>query len=365
MTWRLLPGRRRPGPPRRNPARAHTRPAAAWVTLCALGVVLLGGTAAQAEEVLLRFGDTVVPKGTIVYGDALVAGGTLDVAGTVTGRVVVAGGSVHVSGRVGGDVRAVGGDVVLASTAVVGGSAQASGGHVTIAPGAVVRGAAPSPPAPPPLPLPFPAPLPSPSPFPGPPAWMPPAILGWFAVWKLVAGLVLVLLLAAFVATTWFTAALVPGATAAVAGALERNPGGAGLAGVAVWLLAGPVMLLLALTVAGLLLVLLVISALLIAAQVGIGAVAVFVGRRVRPGRIAVEALIGAVLLALAFAVPHAGWLLGFAATIWGTGGVAMAIVERRGIQGPIPPAPSAPTSSPPSSPVPSPYQGPSARRLL
>lgn len=356
MTWRLLPGRRPPArPPRRGPLR--TRVAPAGVALLVLGAVLLGVTAAQAEDVLLRFGDTIVPQGTIVYGDAVVVGGRLEVAGTVTGNAVVAGGSVDVSGRVGGDVRAVGGDVVLGSTAVVGGRAQASGGHVTVAPGAVVGRAAPGPPATPPVPLPFPPPAPPPSPFPGPPVWMPPAILGWFAIWHLVAGLVIALLLVTFVGTAWFTAALFPGVTAVVAGALERNPGGAGLAGVAVWLLAGPVLLLLALTIAGLPLVLLAVSALLIAVQLGISAVAVVVGHRVRPGRIALEALVGAVLVALAFAVPHAGWILGFAATIWGTGGVAMAIVERRGVQGPMPPAPS--------SPAPSPYDGPSARRLL
>jgi hypothetical protein len=333
------------------------------LAVCALGIMLaagaFGATAARAEEVLLRVGDAAVPPGTIVYGDAVVIGGTLDVGGTVTGNATAAGGSVHVSGHVGGDVRAAGGNVILDSTAVVGGTVQASGGSVRIAPGAIIRKAPPGHPAPqappvspiPSMPFPPPSPGPSPSPlpwqFPGLPSWMPP-FFGVLAVWKLVGGVLLLLALLTFVVTAWATAAMFPGVTAAVAGALERSPAASVLAGALVWLLIGPVAVLLVLSVAGILLVLLLVSALLIAIQLGISAVAVLVGHRVRPGRLAVEAAVGALLLAIAFAVPHLGWLAGFAATTWGTGGVVVAIMERRQRHGPVPPAPPTPSSSPP-----------------
>jgi len=303
--------------------------------------------AAEAAELLLRVGNASVPPGTIIYGDAVVIGGTLDVGGTVTGGATAAGGSVDVRGHVGGDVRAIGGNVILESTAVVDGTVQSTGGSVRIAPGAVIR-RAPSGPQIPPVPIPpipFPPSLPSPSP--GAPYWMPPAFFGILAMWKLLAGLLLLFALFTFIGTAWLTAALFPGATAAVARTLERSPGAAGVAGVLAWFLVGPIAVLLILSVAGILLVLLLVAALLIAVQLGISAVAVLVGHRVHPGRIAVEALIGALLLAIAFAVPHLGWLAGFAATTWGTGGVVVAIMEYRRGRDPLPPAPPPTTAAP------------------
>jgi hypothetical protein len=334
--------------------------------LLAAGPLALGPHDARAAEMLLRVGDTTIPIGTIVYGDAITAGGTLTIDGTVTGNAMAAGGSVHVAGHVGGNVRAVGGDVVLEATAVVGGTVQAQGGSVRIAPGAVVRQGtqgAPSPAIPPAQPTPIPQipfspsqPFPMPSPHPGPPIWLlPPTLWGIVGAWKLLAGLAALIVLLAFAATTWVTAALLPGVTAAVADVLERSPGPSVLAGVVIWLLLGPVIVVLFLTVAGVLLVLLLVSALLIAIQLGISAVAVLIGRRVRPGRVPVEALVGAVLLAIAFAVPHFGWLIGAAATTWGMGAVAVAIMERRQTRGTVPPPPPAPST----------YRGPAPGRLI
>jgi hypothetical protein len=315
--------------------------------MAAAGVFVV--TAAQADELLLRVGDSVVPRGTIVHGDAIAVGGTLDVGGTVTGNAVAAGGSVHVSGHVGGDVRAAGGNVILDSTAVVGGTVQSAGGSVRIARGAVIRRAPPGlpapvpsvPPMPPPLPSPAPSPWPAtPWPFPGPPAWVPPAFFGILAMWKLLAGAVILAGLLSFIGMAWLTAAAFPGVTATVADVLERNPGAAGLAGVLAWLLVAPVAVVLVVSVAGIVVVLLLIAAALIAIQLGISAVAVLVGHRVRPGRIAAEALIGSLILAIAFAVPHLGWLAGFAAVTWGTGGVVVAIVEHRRNPSPAAPPP-------------------------
>ena len=317
-------------------------------------VWVFGAAAAGAEEVLLRLGNTTVPQGTIVYGDAIAVGGALDVAGTVTGNAIAAGGSVHVSGRVGGDVRAVAGDVILESTAIVGGGAQSAGGSVRVAPGAVVKGGAARGPAPSPGPpgqVPSVPPYPSPGPWPstGQPEWLPPALFGILAMWKLLAGVVIGLTLVSFIGMTWLTAAVFPGATAEVAGILERDPAAPVVAGVLVWILLGPAVVLLVVSIAGIVLVPLLFMALFIAMQLGMSAVSVLVGHRVRPGRIAIEALLGAVLLAIAFAVPHLGWLAALAATTWGTGGVAMAIVERR--RGWTPPAPAGPSAPSPSSP--------------
>ena len=329
------------------------------MALCVLGAAaggVFGVSAAQANELLLRVGDSVVSRGTIIYGDAVAIGGTLDIAGTVTGNAIGAGGSVHVSGHVGGDVRAAGGNVILDSTAVVDGTVQSAGGSVRVAPGAVIRKVPPGSSAPPlwfPTPTPtVPVPSPAPWPFPGPPVWMPPAVLTIIAMWKLLAGVLILVTLFSFIGMTWLTAAMFPGVTAAIARALERNPGAAGIAGVLVWLLIGPIAVALALSVAGILLVVLLIAALLIAIQLGISAVAVLVGHRVRPGRLAFEALVGSVFLAIAFAVPHLGWLAGFAAAAWGTGGVVVAIAERHRGPGPVPPTPSSPSASPPPSPV-------------
>jgi len=331
---------------------------AAGVAVVAAGV--FAASPAQAAEVLLRVGDSAVPRGTIVQGDAIVLGGTLDVAGTVTGSAVAGGGSVHVSGHVGGDVRAMGGNVILDSTAVVDGTVQSVGGSVRIAPGAVIRRVPPPGASVPPVPFPLPVPPPRtpssppiPWPFPGPPAWVPPAFFGILAMWKLLAGVLILITLLTFIGMAWLTAAAFPGATAAVVEVLERNPGGAGIAGVVTWLLVGPIAVLLVLSVAGVVLVLLLIAALLIAVQVGISAVAVLVGRRVRPGRLTFEALVGSLLLTIAFAVPHLGWLAGFAAVTWGTGGVVVAVMERHRSQAPTPPAPPASPSSTARLPVP------------
>jgi hypothetical protein len=305
---------------------------------------------ASAAELLLRIGDGSVPAGTIVNGDAIVIGGTLSVDGTVTGNATAVGGSVRVGGHVGGNVSATGGNVILDSTAVVDGTVRSEGGSVRVAPGAVIR-RAPAQSAPPsPFPRITPLPSPFPAPVPGVPFWMP--FYGVLAVWKLVAGVLVALALLTFVGAAWLTAVLFPGATAAVADTLDRNPGAAGLAGAAAWLLVGPVAVLLVLSVAGILLVLLLIAALLMAVQLGVSAVALLIGRRVRPGGVGLEALLGAVLLAIALAVPHVGWVAAFAAVTWGTGGVIVTIAERRGGGRPVPPASSTPTSpAPPASP--------------
>lgn len=95
----------------------------------ALGAAALGAPAAQAAQ--MRSGETVlIPAGTTIDDDLYVAGGTVTVAGNVTGDLVAAGGTVIVRGRVGGDVILAGGQVRVEGA--TGQSARVAGGEVRL-----------------------------------------------------------------------------------------------------------------------------------------------------------------------------------------------------------------------------------------
>ncbi len=316
---------------------------AAAVLVFALG----GRVPADAADMLLRVGNLEVPAGTAVHGDAIAVGGKLDVEGIVDGNAVAIGGSVEVGGRVAGSVRAVGGDAILRPTAVVGGAATAAGGRVRIAPGASLGGVHPQPappaapsPAPPGPSSPIPGPVPQPAPLP-PSWWGPPAVLGVIAALHFLYWLVALLVLAGFVGMNWLTAVLFPGTLAALAEDLERMPAAALGAGLAGWVLLWPLVVTLAMTVVGLILVVLIPALLLIAIQFGVTAVALLAGQRLRQSGIGRQVLVGSVVLAIAFAIPHLGWLLMLAAVTWGWGAVLLALAERvRTRRLPPPPAP-------------------------
>lgn len=288
------------------------------ILVLALGDLVPAG----AAEVLLRVGNLDVPAGTVAHGDAIAVGGKLDIEGTVEGDAVAIGGSVEVGGRVTGSVRAVEGDVTLGPTAVVGGTATAMAGRVRIAPGASVGGVPPAPSIPIPLPVPQPVPI-------APPWWGLPALLGVIAALHFLYWLVILLGLAGFVGMNWLTAALFPRALVALAGDLERMPAAALVAGVIGWVLLWPVIVILALTVVGLVLVVLIPALLLIAIQFGVTAVALLAGRRLHQSGLGREVLVGSVVLAIVFAIPHLGWLLMLAAATWGWGAVLLVLVER------------------------------------
>jgi hypothetical protein len=75
-----------------------------------------------------------------IDGDLYIAGGTINIMGTVTKDVVVAGGTVIINGRVGEDLRMAGGNITLSGP--VGGELVAAGGNINILQGATVaRGA--------------------------------------------------------------------------------------------------------------------------------------------------------------------------------------------------------------------------------
>jgi len=288
--------------------------------------------AAEAAELLLKIGDLQIPSGTVVHGDAVAVGGTLEVEGTVEGQAAAIGGNIEVGGRVMGSVRAVGGNVTVRPAAVVGGTVSAEGGQVHIAPGASVGGA-PARPAPP---------LPVPHASPAPPWWWPPVFLAVIAGFKALLWIAILILLAVFVSTTWLVAVLFPRATMSLAEALERAPWAALGAGVLGWVLLGLLATLLAVSVVGLPLLFLMPAALFVALQFGMTAIALLVGRRIHPSGIGLEVIIGTAALAIGFLIPNLGWLLGAAVGTWGLGVVVLALLERGRGRHVLPPTPGA-----------------------
>jgi len=352
--------------------------AAAGAIVAALLIFTSTVSSAQAAEFFFHVGDEVLTAGTTLPEDTVVAGGTLLVLGTVDGDATAIGGSVSVVGHVTGSVRAIGGNVLLYPTAVVDGQASVWGGRLEVAPGARVGGVAvpptsTSPPAPnplaPPVPLPQVPPVPLlphlgplpevPSPWYPPargpiPWWWPPVVLGILGGFKVLSWLAVALLLAGFVGLVWLTAALFPRPVVRLADALERAPGAALGLGLVVWALFVPAVIFLAFTIVGLPLVVLMPFVLLTMHLFGTAAIALVLGRHFRPSRMSIEVLVGAVVLALAFAIPHLGWTVLMIAGVCGVGTVPLALFGARR-ESPFPPSgPSSPKAEyPPAAPPP------------
>ena len=88
-------------------------------------------------------GDLVAAGGIVdlkgdVEGDALVTGGNIDVTGTIGGDLIASGGNVKIAGEVHDDVRVAGGRVEISSR--VNDNVIAAGGSITLSPKAVVSG---------------------------------------------------------------------------------------------------------------------------------------------------------------------------------------------------------------------------------
>lgn len=81
------------------------------------------------DDVFLA-GGTVFVRGTI-NGDLYAAGGTIEIDGTVTGDIIAAGGTILISGTVGQDIRAAGGTITISNTEIADGVSLA-GGSLTI-----------------------------------------------------------------------------------------------------------------------------------------------------------------------------------------------------------------------------------------
>ncbi len=295
-----------------------------------LGAVLASGSFAPvwAKEILLRIGDVRVPADTIVHGDAIAVGGSAYVDGTVEGDAIALGGSVDVRGHVTGSIRANGGSVVLRSTAVVGGEASALGGTVTQEPGASVGGrpVAPPPSTVPPFPVPN-APGPGPT-QPATPWWLPGIVATVLWMLHSLFWTAHLLLLAMFIGAAWSLAMLFPHAVERVGVVMERDAVMALVAGVVSWPVVMVVTVLLALSIVGVPLALSMPAVVIVAAQFGLTAVALVIGKRVHPSEAARETVVGALLLAIAFSFPGLGHLLGLAAVTWGLGAVLLALTE-------------------------------------
>lgn len=283
-------------------------------------------TPAWAKEILLRIGDVRVPAGTIVHGDAIAAGGSTYVDGTVEGDAVALGGSVDVRGHVTGSVRAMGGNVVLRSTAIIDGGATATAGTVIQEPGASVGGQQTMPP--PTFPLPLPGPPGPGEARPAPPWWLPGVFAGLLLMLHSLFWVGHLLFVAMFVGAAWLIAVLFPHAVARVRAVLERDAVMAFAAGVVAWPAVAVITVLLALTVVGVPLALAMPAVVIVAAQFGLAAVALVIGTRAHPSEPVRETVVGAVLLAIAFSVPGLGHLVGLAAVTWGLGAVVLTLTE-------------------------------------
>jgi hypothetical protein len=108
-------------------------------SICLLTLLLLiGSCAALAAEVAVtetttqvQVGrDIVIPADTVAAGDVVAVLGSIDILGEVHGNAVAVGGSISVNGPVKGDVVSVGGMVRLGADAVVDGEVTAIGGGV-------------------------------------------------------------------------------------------------------------------------------------------------------------------------------------------------------------------------------------------
>lgn len=117
----------------------------AWLFVVLLAVLALPG-GAQADEPdedeFVFGGDYTLPAGQTLDGNLVVFGGTatLESGARVIGDVVVFGGSVVIDGEVDGSVSVMGGSLSLGSQAVVHGDVSSLGGSLERAEGAQILG---------------------------------------------------------------------------------------------------------------------------------------------------------------------------------------------------------------------------------
>lgn len=99
-------------------------------TAVAIGLALWAAPAGvSAAEV--RSGETPeIPASQTIDDDLYIAGGTVKIAGRVTGDVVAAGGDIEISGQIGGSLQVLGGDVEI--TGDVAGAVRLLAGDITI-----------------------------------------------------------------------------------------------------------------------------------------------------------------------------------------------------------------------------------------
>ena len=262
--------------------------------------------------------DTVVPANT-VSKEAVAFGGSVRVEGRVEGSAVAIGGDVYVSGTVGQDAVAIGGTVVLAPGAVVHGDAVAIGGSVQRAEGARVDGQITS------MGVPGLSSLRN-------LRWLPdfhrwPGLMvpfgPWFWGWgHQFTGLLSSLALGAIIL------ALLSNNVEHMVGALPDNWGRFALIGFLGYLVAIPLIAMVAITIIGIPLALLLALALVAARFLAYTVVSLFVGRQLLERLIThsvspfAELLFGVLVLFVIRFVPLVGWLVGLVVAIIGLGAV-------------------------------------------
>lgn len=260
--------------------------------------------------------DIFIPEGT-ASSEAVAFGASVRVEGTVERSAVAIGGDVYVSGSVGKDAVAIGGTVVLAPGAVVHGNAVAIGGSVQRAESARVDGDTTS------------------ISIPGldrlrrlswPPdfyRWQRFAVpFGpWFWLWgRQLTGLLSSLALGIIILV------LLPNNVEHMVAVLPNNWGRFALIGFLGYLVAVPLMVLMAITIVGIPLAMLLGLALAAARFLAHTTVSLFVGQRLLeqliPHKVSpfVELVVGLLGLFLVRFVPLVGWLVGWVAALVGLG---------------------------------------------
>lgn len=258
------------------------------------GIVLIPHVVLAADDVI-RSGDIVIPADEKVLGDVISFRGEVSVYGEVFGDVVALAGPVTVysGGVVHGDVVALIGAIDLRTGGMIGGDQVGLGGIGRIA-------------------------------VPAPPSLR--NIRPGFTIFNLVIRVVLALLIGA----------LFPNALARVTGKLEAQAGQCAGAGVLAWLAILPLAVVVALTIVGIPLSLLLVLALWAAYNLGFAAISMLAGKRILSGQQAGSLLalaVGAFLLSVLIAVPFMGWLVRIVLGLLGVGAVTL---TRFGTQKPI-----------------------------
>jgi Polymer-forming cytoskeletal len=277
------------------------------------------------DEVSTTVGDVVVEG--IVEGDVHSGMGDIVVNGDVGDDITAGFGSVEVYAPVGGDIEAGFGDVYI--DAPVGGDIDVGRGYVELGPGAHVHGN-----------VyygsgqiqPHPAAVVEGNLVTG----MRPDIAhepDWFGIHGLVGW---VFGTVAFVACSVLLAVLAPGVLLAAARRAEESPGWSLLFGVASVPVVVVLAVVLAVSIIGIPLLLLLAPAYLAFVFFGALVAAYFVGRRVvfatghyRGGN-ALAAMVGALILAVAYLIPVLGGLLLYSFALFGTGAAILALFSRR-----------------------------------
>jgi hypothetical protein len=289
-----------------------------------LGLVALLPLPAHAFE-NKAFGDVVVEAGE-VEDEVSTTFGDVTVNGFVVGDVRSAFGDITINNHVGGDVYSGSGDIEVRALvegrvdagfgdvyvyAPVKGGVNVDRGDVVLGPGAVMEGR-------------------NMVTGMGPDMDHEP---GWFGITNLVGW---VFATAAFAACSVLLAVLAPGLLLAVARRAEESPGWSLLFGVASVPAVVVSAVVLAVSIIGVPLLLLLAPAYLALVFFGALVAAYFVGRRVvfatgyyRGGN-ALAAMVGALILAVAYLIPILGGLLLYGLALFGTGASILALFSRR-----------------------------------